>query len=80
MLTEPAQFMMIVMPAIYYFLEATLFHGKHRIESMIGLLSIILADSAVGYMGLLFVLIFLIAKSRHKLLLVTVPLIVVLGH
>ncbi len=37
-LTEPAQFMMIVMPAIYYFFEATLFHGKHRIESIIGLL------------------------------------------
>ncbi len=78
-LTEPAQFMMIVMPAIYYFLEATVFHGKHRIESIIGLLSIILADSAVGYMGLLLVLIFLVAKSRHKLLLVTVPLILVLG-
>jgi hypothetical protein len=79
MLTEPAQFMMIVMPAIYYFLEATIFHGKHRVESIIGLLSIVLADSAVGYIGLLLILVFLVAKSRHKLLLVTIPLIVVLG-
>ncbi len=78
-LTEPAQFMMIVIPAIYYFFEATLFRGKHRLESIIGLLSIILADSSVGYMGLLFILIYLIAKSRHKLLLVTAPLVLVLG-
>ncbi len=78
-LTEPAQFMMIVMPAIYYFFEATLFHGKHRVESIIGLLSIILADSAVGYIGLLLILIYLIAKSRHKSLLITVPLIIALG-
>lgn len=78
-LTEPAQFMMIVMPAIYYFFEATLFHGKYRVESIICLLSIILADSAVGYMGLLLILIYLIAKSRHKLLLVTLPLIVIFG-
>jgi hypothetical protein len=78
-LTEPAQFMMIVMPAIYYFLEASVSHGKHRFESMIGLLAIFLADSAVGYMGLMLILIYLVAKSRHKLLLVTVPLIVILG-
>ncbi|MGB8769282.1 MAG: hypothetical protein WCC92_06690 [Candidatus Korobacteraceae bacterium] len=78
-LTEPAQFMMIVMPAIYYFLEASVFQGKHRFESMIGLFAIFLADSAVGYMGLMLILIYLVAKSRHKLLLVTVPLIVVLG-
>lgn len=78
-MTEPAQLMMIVMPAIYYFFEATLFHSKHRLESAISLISIFLADSSVGYVGLLLILIFLVAKSRHKLLLVTVPLILVLG-
>ncbi len=78
-LTEPAQFVMIVMPAAYYFLEATIFHGRHRVESTIVLLSIVLADSGVGYIGLLLVLTFLIARSRHKLLLITIPLILVLG-
>jgi hypothetical protein len=78
-LTEPAQFMMIVMPAIYYFLEATVFHGNHRFESIIGLLSIVVADSAVGYMGLMLILICLIVRSRHKLLLLAVPLILILA-
>jgi hypothetical protein len=75
-MAEPAQFMMIVMPAIYYFLEGTVFHGKYKLESAIGLLAMFLADSSVGYVGLLLILICLVAKSRHKLLLVTVPLIV----
>jgi hypothetical protein len=78
-MTEPAQLMMIVMPAIYYFFEATAFRGKHRIESAIGLISVFLADSSVGYVGLLLILIGLIAKSRHKLLLITVPLVLALG-
>ncbi len=78
-LTEPAQFVMIVMPAIYYFFEKALFHGKHRLESIIGLLSIVLADSSVGYLGLLLVVICLIFESRHKLLLVTIPLVLILG-
>lgn len=75
-MAEPAQFMMIVMPAIYYFIEGTIFHGKYKLESAIALLSMFLADSSVGYVGLLLILICLVAKSRHKLLLVTVPLIV----
>jgi hypothetical protein len=78
-LTEPSQFMMIVMPAVYYFLEATLFHRRNRLESLVSVLAIILADSAVGYIGLLLALIFLVTKSRHKLLLLTIPLIVALG-
>ncbi len=56
--------------------EGTVFHGKYKLESAIGLLSLFLADSSVGYVGLLLILICLVAKSRHKLLLVTVPLIV----
>jgi hypothetical protein len=77
-MTEPAQFAMIVMPAIYYFLNSTVSTGKHRLASTIGVLSIILADSAVGYLGLLLILIYLIAKSRHRLLLLTIPLILIL--
>ena len=78
-MTEPAQFMMIVMPAIYYFFENTLYEGKCGLESLVGLVAIILADSAVGYIGLLLVLIFLIGRSRHKLLLASLPLVLIVG-